>query len=126
MGPSLTPLGKLLLSVLLKLFTPSALGNEQRSSGLAWHEMTDCTDYAKTAAFLQMERLPCDGDIWQAEAAAAAGPCADLQFMSSCPPQEGLVATHLFKHQDQELEHHDGKVAESVGREEKRDEKRKK
>lgn len=78
----------------------------------------------KTAAFLQMERLPCDGNIWQAEAAAAAGPRADLQFMSSCPPQEGLVATHLFKHQDQELEHHDGKVAKSAGREEKRDEKK--
>lgn len=77
-------------------------------------------------SLFQMERLPCDGDIWQAEAAAAAGPRADLQFMSSCPPQEGLIATHLFKHKDQELEHHDGKVAKSVESEEKRDEKKSK
>lgn len=57
------------------------------------------------------ERLPCDCDKRQAEAAAAAWPRADLQLMSPCSPQEGLIATHLLQHQDQELEHHDGKVA---------------
>ena len=57
------------------------------------------------------ERLPCDCDKRQAEAAAAARPRADLQLMSPCSPQEGLIATHLLQHQDQELEHHDGKVA---------------
>lgn len=59
----------------------------------------------------RLERLPCDCDKRQAEAAAAARPGADLQFMFPCAPQEGLIATHLLHHQDQELEHHDGKVA---------------
>lgn len=58
-----------------------------------------------------MECLPCDGNIWEAEAAAATRPSADLQFMSPCSLQEALVASHLLQHQDQELEHHDGKVA---------------
>lgn len=49
--------------------------------------------------------------MWQAEATAAARPRADLQLMSSCSLQEGLVTTHLFQHQDQELEHHHSKIA---------------
>lgn len=58
-----------------------------------------------------MERLPRDVDMWQAEAAAAAGSRADLQFMLSRSPQEGLVAPHLLQHQDEELEHHYGEIA---------------
>lgn len=54
--------------------------------------------------------LPCDGHVWQAAAAAATRPRADLQFIFSCTLQKRLVATHLFHHQDKELEHHDGKV----------------
>lgn len=54
--------------------------------------------------------LPCDGHLWQATAATATRPRADLQFIFSCTLQKRLVATQLFHHQDQELEHHDGKV----------------
>lgn len=55
--------------------------------------------------------LPCDGNVWKAEAAAATRPGADLQFMSSCSLEEGFITTHLFHHHDQELKHHNGKVA---------------
>lgn len=62
-----------------------------------------------------LECLPRDGGIWQAEATAATRPRADLQFVFRRPPQEGLVAAHLLNHQDEELEHHDGKVAAMEG-----------
>lgn len=65
----------------------------------------------ETAKLLGAERLPRDVNMWQAEAAAATGPCADLQFMFSCSPQESLVAAHLLQHQDEELEHHHGEIA---------------
>lgn len=54
---------------------------------------------------------PGNGNIWQAEAAAAARPRADLQFMFSRSPQEGLITAHLLQHEDQELEDHHCEVA---------------
>lgn len=54
--------------------------------------------------------LPCDGHVWEAGAAAAAGPRADPQLVFAGALQEGFVATELFQHHDQELEHHDGKI----------------
>lgn len=60
---------------------------------------------------LRAQRLPRDVNMWQAEAAAAAGSRADLQFMFSRSPQEGLVAPRLLQHQDEELEHHHGEIA---------------
>lgn len=65
----------------------------------------------ETGKVFPAQRLPCDVNMWQAEAAAAAGPRADLQFMFPCSPQEGLVAPRLLQHQDEELEHHHGEVA---------------
>lgn len=55
--------------------------------------------------------LPCDGHVGEAGAAAAAGPRADPQFVFARALQEGFVATELFQHHNQELEHHDGKIA---------------
>lgn len=58
--------------------------------------------------------------MWQAGAAAAARPRADLQFMSPRSLQENLVTTQLLQHQDQELEHNNGKVAAERQEEERR------
>ena len=48
----------------------------------------------------------------QTGAAAAAGAGADSQGLGLGPQKKSLVAPHLLDHQDQELEHHDRKVAE--------------
>lgn len=68
----------------------------------------------------------------QAAAAAAARSSADLQLMFPCSPQEHVIATHLLQHQDQELEHHNCKVAKKRwenesegGRQEEEEEKKK-
>lgn len=55
--------------------------------------------------------LPCDGHVRQAGAAAAARPRADPQFVFLRSLQKHFIPTHLLQHHDQELEHHNGKVA---------------
>uniref|UniRef100_A0A3Q1HIG2 Uncharacterized protein n=1 Tax=Acanthochromis polyacanthus TaxID=80966 RepID=A0A3Q1HIG2_9TELE len=60
---------------------------------------------------ISWESLPCDGHVRQAGAAAATRPRADPQLMLRSSFQEHLVTTHLLQHQDEELKHHDGKVA---------------
>lgn len=57
-----------------------------------------------------------DGHVWEAGAAAAARPGANLQRVLSPPPQEGLITSDLLQHHDQELEHHDGEVAAETER----------
>lgn len=64
-----------------------------------------------TGRGLLLECLPRDGHVWKAEAAAAARPRSDPEFVFPRSLQESLVAAHLLQHQDQELEHHNGKVA---------------
>lgn len=99
----------LLLSGPPKLFTTWVFCEGSQSFRLWQHENTDCTNYVNHS--VGREFLPCNSNMWQAEATAAAWPRADLQLMSSCSLQEGLVTTHLLQHQDQELEHHHSKIA---------------
>lgn len=94
---------KLLLNASQILFMPRNVNfSPEARKTLIIMVTTDC---------IVLECLPCNGDMWQAETAAAAWSRADLQFMFSCSLQEHLVTTHLLQHQDQELEHHNCKVA---------------
>lgn len=88
------------------------LTSAQRLRALAPLKSTAGDDYGPNRPKpLGAQRLPRDVNMWQAEAAAAAGSRADLQLVFSCSPQEGFVAPHLLQHQDEELEHHHGEIA---------------